>query len=280
MLIMSVAELKKRYKLGERNFEKLDLEGANLHSIELEEINLTGANLRGADLTDCNLKGACLNKVNFTNAKLIEADLDGASLIETNLTCANLIDASLNEAQLIGALLINGVLLQNAYLIGAFLNGAQLTEANLYKANFMGAHLNGACLKGAALQEAYLTGAYYNSKTEFDRNFDPAKAGMFKISDEVEEGKTTVAELLNLFNVACKCSCKYLGPHITKQYVEKTRPNFEWLEQFKVDRSGQIEFSGSLSEVANPEQLEILKKWLHDYRAYCARILPEFSNLI
>jgi hypothetical protein len=280
MLIMSVAELKKRYKRGERNFENLDLEGANLQGIELPEINLTGANFKGANLTDCNFQKACLNGVNFSEALLIETDFDGASLIEANLSGANLANASLNESKLMRALFTNGAYLKNAYLISAFLNNARLTDAILDKANLMGAYLNGASLKKTSFGQALLIGCYYNSKTEFDRDFDPIKAGMLKISDEVEPEKTTIAELLSLFNVVCECSCKYLGAHLTVRYLEQTKPDLAWLKEFKVDRSGKVTFLGLQKDFVNKNELQSLQNWVDNYRNYCSRIIPEFSKLI
>jgi uncharacterized protein YjbI with pentapeptide repeats len=280
MPTISVKELKTRYALGERNFENIDLQGANLQSIELEGINFTGSNFRGANLTDCNLQRAILNEVNFSEATLIETDLDKASMINANFDRANLANASLNETQLIGALLTDGAYLRGAYLIGAFLNNAKLTDAILTKANLMGAHLNGACLKRAQLTDAYLTGAYYNSNTQFDREFDPSKAGMFKISDEVEQGKTSISQLLDVFNHACQCSCKYLGNTITAQYLEKSKPNFEWLQQFQFDRAGKLTYSGSTKEFVTQEQLDSLQIWIDSFRAHCSKIIPEFSKMI
>jgi hypothetical protein len=280
MLIMSVAELKKRYKRGERNFENLDLEGSDLQGIELPGINLTGANFKGANLTDCNLQKACLNRANFSEAILIEADFDGASLVEANLDRANLANASLNETKLMGALLTNGASLKNAYLISSFLNHARLTDAILDKANLMGAYLNEASLKKASLVQTLLAGCYYNSKTEFDRDFDPIKAGMLRISDEIEPEKTTIAELLSLFNVVCECSRKYLGAHLTVRYLEQTKPNLAWLEEFKIDRSGKVTFCGLQTNFIGRNELQSLQNWIDDYRNYCSRIIPEFSKLI
>lgn len=280
MPTISIAELKKRYKLGERNFAKIDLQGSNLQGIELEKINFNKANLRGANLTDCNLRGACLDEADFSEANLLEADLDEASAIQANFDRANLTSASLNETQLIRALLNNGVNLKGAYLIGAFLNGAQLMGANLNKANLMGAHLDGAYLKEALLKGALLTGAYYNSHTQFDINFNPAQAGMFKISDEVEKGETSISELLALFNSICKFSCKYLGNTLTAQYLEATKPKLEWLQKFQFERTGKLIFSGSITEVASQEQLKSLKNWLDSFMARCSLILPGFKTLI
>jgi Pentapeptide repeats (8 copies) len=280
MLIMSVAELKKRYKRGERNFENIDLEGADLQGIELPEIDLTGANFKGANLTDCNLQKACLNRANFSEAILIEADFDGASLVEANLDRANLANASLNETKLMGVLLTNGASLKNAYLISAFLNNARLTETVLDKANLMGAYLNGAFLKKVSFKQALLTGCYYNSKTEFDRDFDPIKVGMLRISDEIEPEKTSIAELLSLFNIVCECSCKYLGAHLTVRYLKQTKPNLAWLEEFNIDRSGKVIFVGLQTNFATRNELQSLQNWMDDYRNYCSRIIPEFSKLI
>ncbi len=48
---MTAEELLERYAAGERDFSRVDLEGADLRGVELPRITLIEANLRNADLS-------------------------------------------------------------------------------------------------------------------------------------------------------------------------------------------------------------------------------------
>lgn len=71
--------------LGEIDFRKAQLGGANFYMADLRGaclagVNLSGANLVGANLTDADLRGA-----NLSGANMLVADLHGAILYEANL---------------------------------------------------------------------------------------------------------------------------------------------------------------------------------------------------
>ena len=103
-------EFLKRYALGGRNFQGIDLNNANLMGVHLSQANLISANLR--------------------NANLQKAQLDGVKLIAADLSQANLAGCNLRNGKLMGANL-QGANLQNADLTGANLRDADLTGANL-----------------------------------------------------------------------------------------------------------------------------------------------------
>jgi hypothetical protein len=280
MIKISVDELVRRYALGDRNFENIALIGANLQETKLQEINLTGSNLQGAILININLQQAILDRINLSDASLMGANLNGASLIEANLDRANLANAHLNEASLVGASLLDGTYLRGASLIGSLLNNAQLNDAIFSKANLQKTHLNGACLKGAALGDADLQGAYYNSSTQFSSDFDPVKAGAIEVLTESHTVTITISQLLDVFNSTFQTSCKYLGNKISIKYLENTKPNYEWLNRFEVDRNNKIVYSGSLKEAITEEQLEFLQLWFNNFQNYCCQIMPGFGKLI
>jgi hypothetical protein len=286
MLKISVAELKSRYALGERNFEGAELQGANLSYLNLVDINLSYANLKGADLSYCDLKRSFLKRTELVKAKLIRANLDGAFMERANLNQADLSKASLNQAQMYRASLamaqINGAYLnqtnlKGAYLKGAYLNGTYLNGANLGEANLNGAFLNGACLKKAFLQQTNFRGAVFNQNTRFDPGFEPMAAGMEKV---VEDKKVTVEDLLDSLNSISQCSIQLLGNIATVKYWELARPHFDWIKSFQIDRAGQITFSGSLSEAIDKERLEWSQKWIDSFMNLGAQVIHDFPKLI
>ncbi|ELR98349.1 pentapeptide repeat-containing protein [Gloeocapsa sp. PCC 73106] len=96
--ITETQELLKRYALGDRNFQNINLSGANLQGIYLTDANLIGADLSYANLSNAQLDrvkliAADLTQANLTGASLKKAKLMGAKLERTNFTDANLDNA-------------------------------------------------------------------------------------------------------------------------------------------------------------------------------------------
>lgn len=140
--VTDAGDLVGRYAAGGRNFQGVNLSGADLVGVNLQRANLVDAKLVGADLENANL--------------------DGARLIIADLNNANLSGASLKKAKLVGACL-NNVKLNQANLTRADLSEAQLKNADLRsaivtKANLSGADLQGANLEGVDLTEVRLSG--------------------------------------------------------------------------------------------------------------------------
>lgn len=149
-------EILKNYNKGETNFQKVELQKAPLMGISLKEVQLDGSNLKGANLQGSNLTASSLIQVNLALANLIKAVLSNVNLERACLTRANLKEAYLDRAN----------------LYGANLQRANLQEAYLFQASFAAADL-----REAQLSSEYTYDVYYDSKTRFDRHFDPIKAG-------------------------------------------------------------------------------------------------------
>ena len=257
----SSAEIQKRYALGEREFKQ-----AQLRKVDLKELDLSHANLSGADLSY-----ADLSRANLSDADLQEAYLNGSVLEEAKLRETNLSEAYLTRANLKGAELVKANL-QEAKLNGAVLEGANLTEAKLngaylIKANFSGANLNAADLS-TDLSGVELEGAYYSDRTAFEPGFDPIGAGMQK--------STTMEALLSILNYLYQCSQHYLGDTLTASYLKSACPDFDWLNQFQINRSKQITFAGTLSDPATPLQLQQFQEWIDAFIGSCSQIVQDF----
>jgi superfamily I DNA and RNA helicase len=140
--VTDAGELAGRYAAGGRNFQCVDLAGADLAGVNLRRASLINAKLGGADLKNANLDGA----------RLVIADLSGADLSGVSLKKAKLVGANLNGVKL------NRANLSRADLSDAQLKNADLAGAILTKANFSGADLQGANLEGADLTDVNLHG--------------------------------------------------------------------------------------------------------------------------
>lgn len=134
-----VLELLKRYRAGERNFNRVMVRNGNLY---IAKPNLKGANLShqvlswsvmiGGNFSEANLRGVDLSKADLSDASFYKSDLREAIFSGTNLSRAYLRGANLARADLTGAQLIHANL-SGANLKGAILLNADLTGANLHR---------------------------------------------------------------------------------------------------------------------------------------------------
>lgn len=191
-----------------RDFEPLDLSGANLQGVQLNGVYLRGVCLDGADLSGahleranffgCRLHRACfkdawLNDASFERASLLGADLNGAHLARANLVMARLEEAN-----------VDGANLQGAILKWANLDAASLCEANLEKANLYKAKLDRAQLKRANLRQANLerTTLYYADLSHAlmeEANLQVARLiGAKLVGTHLEEANLALAYLENV----------------------------------------------------------------------------------
>jgi hypothetical protein len=258
---LSITDIQNKYKLGERNFAKLQLRRINLRGAFLKGINLEGSDLSYADLRE-----ADLSRANLCGCYLNETNLSGANLTNTNLKSAYLIKAYLTKANLSKAIL------QEAYLTGAF-----LTKANLMRADLTGTLLNGTQISGV-----YFKGAIYNNNTRFDRGFDPVKVGMEKISslNVTAQRKITVANLTQNFENIISLTSHYLGVNLTIKYFNSSRPDKNWLQNFTIDKKGKIGFNGSLDHQVTSIQLKWFEKWENTFIKSCSFIMQDLPVLI
>ena len=71
--------------IKDRNFSRLNLQGADLRDANLEEFDFTETNLNGADLRGANLRGAVLVKAQLLGADLSSACLTDACIQDWNI---------------------------------------------------------------------------------------------------------------------------------------------------------------------------------------------------
>ena len=121
-------------------FQREDLQNADLSGRDLRYADMTGVNLLRANLSGANLTGTALGGAKLPSANLHGADLRGATLRVADLRGANLTGADLRGANL------DGADLRGANLTGADLTGAKLTTSMI---------LDGKIWKGMDLSWAF-----------------------------------------------------------------------------------------------------------------------------
>jgi uncharacterized protein YjbI with pentapeptide repeats len=184
----------------------VDLRGCNLAHRQFQHVNLTGANLGHADLTGASFFNAVLYGANLTGANLTRANLATANLTLATLNHANLFGATIrqtnfSEAQLVGTksgelhgrptelpgrfftkrgvLFGPGVNLAGQWLVHLDLHHADLARCDLAGANLAFANLTRTSLSGTNLLGATLTGATITHTGFHDAElFKPGRLGV------------------------------------------------------------------------------------------------------
>ncbi|MBP0011930.1 MAG: pentapeptide repeat-containing protein [Roseofilum sp. SID3] len=106
--ITDISEVIDRYTAGDRNFQGMNLKGAQLPGINLSQANFIRTEFQQANLENAQLQGtkfifANLSQTNLRGANLRQAKLMGANLSEAQLEGADLTHADLSDANLDGA---------------------------------------------------------------------------------------------------------------------------------------------------------------------------------
>ncbi|MEH2380364.1 MAG: pentapeptide repeat-containing protein [Nostoc sp.] len=114
---VTVEEFLRRYAAGERDFQQILLEYADLSGVELQGINLDGAqfcyvNLSSIKLWYCNLKAqfiycnfrdALIENCDLESTRFFDCDLGGINTRICDLTCTRFIRVNLRDAKLSGS---------------------------------------------------------------------------------------------------------------------------------------------------------------------------------
>lgn len=88
-------------------------------------------------------------------------------------------------------------------------------------------------------------------------------------------------------NRLCQITTGYLGKAVIVNYWKAARQEVlqqqgsdaEWLNQFEIERSGQIRYSGTLKELDETHQ-KVLRDWVLAFFHRCEEVIHDFRNLI
>jgi len=112
------------------------------------------------------------------------------------------------------------------------------------------------------------------------RNTASYSLGVNNSSPAFLEVKITVEELLKAFNHLSKFSSNYIGKNLTANYLQLTRPDLDWLNNFQINRSAEIIFSGVITERVSTLQLQSIKEWAAAFIKQCSQIVQDLPILI
>ncbi len=107
----------------------------------------------------------------------------------------------------------------------------------------------------------------------------PAPAPVPARAPALEE--VNLKELLTALNHFSQFTTQYLGNTVVTNYWKSTRPAIEWLNNFQIDRSAQISFSGSgVPTIVSPEQHQWIQGWTDAFIQRCSKVIRDFPNII
>ncbi len=94
----------------------------------------------------------------------------------------------------------------------------------------------------------------------------------------------TLSEVLIALNEVSLYTTQYLGNTVVGNKWKSTRPPIDWLQQFQIDRSAQITFSGTSPPDATAplteEQHGWICEWVHTFIQRCSAVILEFAGLL
>lgn len=90
----------------------------------------------------------------------------------------------------------------------------------------------------------------------------------------------TVETVLQIINQLQESSKTYLGAAITTNYLQSARPRQDWWEQFQIQRSQPVTYSGDLSQSLDDQQKEQAQQWVKGFIQSCAQVITKFPDIV
>lgn len=92
--------------------------------------------------------------------------------------------------------------------------------------------------------------------------------------------ENTIKKFLDAINHISKFTTSYLGLELTRSCWELTRPNFEGVEEFEINYSAEITFSGQVTECISNLQIYWLKEWTAAFIKHSSKIIKDLPILL
>ena len=99
-------------------------------------------------------------------------------------------------------------------------------------------------------------------------------------SNESQAENHSIEEVVEMLNDLSQTVCCYLGPKITSNFWQLTRPKHEWLSQFNIKSNANIEFIGLKQNFVSPLQHLIIREWTNKFMNQCSQIVRDLPTMI
>lgn len=112
----------------------------------------------------------------------------------------------------------------------------------------------------------------------------PTTPSSTESSIESRDTELSLKEVLAALNHLSQFTTHYLGNTVITNYWKSTRPQVDWLNNFQVDRSAQITFSGSSSQggalAVGSQQHQWIQEWVAAFIKRCSKVIRDFPVII
>ncbi|OUC13573.1 MAG: hypothetical protein B0A82_16585 [Alkalinema sp. CACIAM 70d] len=88
---------------------------------------------------------------------------------------------------------------------------------------------------------------------------------------------------ISAFNDLSQIATQYLGNAIIANHLSRSRPDVPWLQQFSIDRSAHLSFTGDPQQITRPmneAEIQDMQQWAQAFVSQCSRIIRDFPQLI
>lgn len=86
-----------------------------------------------------------------------------------------------------------------------------------------------------------------------------------------------IEDLVVAFNQINQFSGSYLGSTLTFNAWQSTRPKFDWLDNFQLNRTKSIAFSGIITQTVDAIQLQWLQEWVTAFIYQISQTIKDFA---
>lgn len=93
----------------------------------------------------------------------------------------------------------------------------------------------------------------------------------------------TLEELLAVINHVGQFATTYLGTAVIANYLKLSRPSVDWMQQFQIERSGQVRFLGEssiLERSISAEEQAWICSWITTFIQRCSQIVRNFTAIV
>lgn len=97
-------------------------------------------------------------------------------------------------------------------------------------------------------------------------------------SEKIVDSSLDIGQILNALNLLSQFVCCYLGPKVTSNFWNISRPKDEWLNQFEIKFSSEIIFSGNLEESISPLKTLSIREWTRNFMKQCCQLIRDLPE--
>ena len=87
-------------------------------------------------------------------------------------------------------------------------------------------------------------------------------------------------ELVIALNKLSHFTTQYLGKVVVTNYWKSSRPALSWLDEFEIDRSGQISHPKQATLCCDPAQIQQIQSWVAAYIKRCKQVIRNFDQML